>query len=181
MRYSVCMMVENPGTKEKLATSHREDDSLTVPCCVVRVKFKRAKRLTRFTDQVRRSMVALWNDMVSLHKRIRCAHWKWPAQGRLDAHFVNHKARYPGLPTACIQQAGAQVLRHSEDHTEVLRQRLEQSPLSLAGSETLRDGALSRQLGALERRLSHVGRRHWAGRHSDSDARPAGRDRQSWR
>ena len=51
-------------------------------------------------------MAALWNDMVRLHKRVRRAHWKWPPQGAFDKHFsYRHKARYPGLPTACIQQA----------------------------------------------------------------------------
>ncbi len=43
--------------------------------------------------------------MVSLHKRIRRAHWTWPTQAKFDAHFLKRKARYPGLPTACIQQA----------------------------------------------------------------------------
>ena len=75
------------------------------PCRVIRVKFQRTARLTSYTDQARRSMATLWNDMVRLHKRIRRARWPWPAQTRFDAHFVRRKAHYPGLPTACIQQA----------------------------------------------------------------------------
>ncbi len=51
-------------------------------------------------------MAMLWNDMVRLHKRIRLALWKWPSQGAFTKHFSNtRKARYPGLPAACIQQA----------------------------------------------------------------------------
>ena len=82
-----------------------EDETVSSPCRVIRVKFQRTKRLTPLTDQSRRSMAVLWNDMVSLHKRIRQAHWTWPTQAKFDAHFLKRKARYLGLPTACIQQA----------------------------------------------------------------------------
>lgn len=82
-----------------------EDEPLSLACRVIRVKFQRTARVTPRTDQARRSMAALWNDMVRLHKRIRRARWPWPSQTRFDAHFVRRKARYPGLPTACIQQA----------------------------------------------------------------------------
>ena len=78
----------------------------SVPCRVLRVKFQRTARVRRVTDQARRSMATLWNDMVRLHKRIRRAHWKWPTQAAFDKHFsYRHKLRYPGLPTACLQQA----------------------------------------------------------------------------
>jgi putative transposase len=76
-----------------------------IPCRVLRVKFQRTLRVRRATDQARRSMAALWNAMVRLHKRIRRAHWKWPPQAAFDKHFLRHKSRYPGLPTACLQQA----------------------------------------------------------------------------
>jgi putative transposase len=75
------------------------------PCRVIRIKFQRTTRLTPRTDQARRSMATLWNDMVRLHKRIRRARWTWPSRKRFDQHFVRRKARYPGLPSACIQQA----------------------------------------------------------------------------
>ena len=82
-----------------------KDETVAEPCRVIRVKFQRTARVTPLTDQVRRSMAMLWNDMVKLHKRIRCAHWKWPSQGAFDGHFLKRKAHYPGLPSACIQQA----------------------------------------------------------------------------
>ncbi len=81
-------------------------DEPTTPCRVVRVRFQRTARVRGATDQARRSMAVLWNDMVRLHKRIRRARWQWPTQGAFDKHFsFKHKTRYPGLPTACIQQA----------------------------------------------------------------------------
>src|SRR5271157_4165747 len=81
-----------------------KDETGTEPCRVIRVKFRRTARVTPLTDQVRRSMAVLWNDMVKVHKRIRRGHWEWPSQGAFDAHFLRRKARYPGLPSACIQQ-----------------------------------------------------------------------------
>ena len=75
------------------------------PCRVLRVRFQRTARVRQATDQARRSMAALWNAMVRLHRRIRQARWKWPKAAAFDKHFSRHKTRYPGLPTACIQQA----------------------------------------------------------------------------
>lgn len=88
------------------------DDNSPPPYRVIRVKFQRTARLAPLTDQARRSMAALWNDLVRLHKRIRRARWKWPSQGAFDAHFVKRKARYPGLPSACIQQAVRKFFGH---------------------------------------------------------------------
>ena len=82
-----------------------KDETVAEPCRVMRVKFRRTAHLTPLTNQVRRSMAVLWNDMVKLHKRIRRGHWKWPSQAAFDAHFLKRKGRYPGLPSACIQQA----------------------------------------------------------------------------
>jgi putative transposase len=87
------------------ALSAPKVDAPAVPCRVLRVKFQRTVRVRRATDQARRSMAALWNAMVRLHKRIRRAHWKWPQPAAFDKHFLRHKSRYPGLPTACLQQA----------------------------------------------------------------------------
>jgi putative transposase len=91
---------------EHLCYKERMDEEPLAPNGrVIRIKFQRTARLTRQTDQSRRSMAILWNDMVRLHKRIRRARWKWPARKNFDKHFVRHKARYPSLPSACIQQA----------------------------------------------------------------------------
>jgi putative transposase len=74
-------------------------------CRVMRVRFQRTPGITRTSDQMRRSMATLWNDMVRVHKRVRKTRWKWPKQAAFDAHFIRRKARYAGLPSACIQQA----------------------------------------------------------------------------
>jgi putative transposase len=71
----------------------------------MRVRFHRTPAITHTSDQMRRSMATLWNDMVRLHKRIRKSRWKWPSQKAFDAHFVRRKGRYAGLPSACVQQA----------------------------------------------------------------------------
>jgi putative transposase len=85
----------------------------TPTCRVLRVKFQRTARLRRPADQARRSMAALWNDLVRLHKRVRRSRWKWPSQSAFDKHFSQtRKARYPGLPTACIQQAVRKFFGH---------------------------------------------------------------------
>ena len=94
------------------ALSALEEDTPAIPCRVLRVKFQRTARVRQATDQARRSMAVLWNDMVRLHKRIRRAHWQWPQQAAFDKHFLRHKARYPGLPTACIQQAVRKFFGH---------------------------------------------------------------------
>jgi putative transposase len=83
----------------------REDEQGAVPYRVLRVKFRRTARRSAQTDPVRRSMAALWNDMVKVHQRIRRSRGTWPTQAEFDRHFLKHKARYPGLPTGCIQQA----------------------------------------------------------------------------
>ena len=74
-------------------------------CRVLRVRFRRTARVTVNTDRARRAMATLWNDMVRLHKRIRRAHWPWPSAATFDRHCLRRKARYAGLPSACIQQA----------------------------------------------------------------------------
>ena len=91
--------------KAKPSIPAPEDDAPPALCRVLRVKFKRTARLTHLTDLARRSMATLWNDMVGLHKRIRRTRCSWPSQATYDAHFIRRKARYPGLPSACIQQA----------------------------------------------------------------------------
>ena len=81
------------------------DQEPSCSCRVMRVRFHRTPAIMRTSDQMRRSMATLWNDMVRLHKRIRKSRWKWPSQKAFDAHFVRRKDRYVGLPSACVQQA----------------------------------------------------------------------------
>ena len=81
------------------------DQENTSSCRVLRVRFHRTPAITRTSDQMRRSMATLWNDMVRVHKRIRKSRWKWPSAKAYDAHFVRRKDRYAGLPSACVQQA----------------------------------------------------------------------------
>ena len=78
---------------------------LACSCRVMRVRFQRTPAITRTSDPMRRSMAALWNDMVRVHRRIRKSYWKWPSQKAFDALFVRRKNRYVGLPSACVQQA----------------------------------------------------------------------------
>ena len=70
------------------------DQEPTCSCRVMRVRFHRTPAITHTSDQMRRSMAVLWNDMVRLHKRIHKSRWKWPSQKAFD-----------GLPCACVQQA----------------------------------------------------------------------------
>jgi len=81
------------------------DQGATFSCRVMRVRFHRTPAILRTSDRMRRSMAVLWNDMVRVHQRIRRSRWKWPTQKAFDAHFVRHKDRYIGLPSASVQQA----------------------------------------------------------------------------
>ena len=82
-----------------------DQETSSCSCRVMRVRFQRTHRITGTSDQMRRSMATLWNDMVCVHKRVRKTHWRWPKRAAFDAHFIRRKARYVGLPSACIQQA----------------------------------------------------------------------------
>jgi len=76
-------------------------------CRVMRVKFQRTAKGAALTDQARRAMADLWNDMVRLHKRIRRAHASGRRRALSTSIFSNTKLATPVCPPPAFSKPSA--------------------------------------------------------------------------